>query len=296
MPEKNKIGFIGTGMMGLPMARNLIKAGYHLSIYNRSPEKASSLIDLGVKVKKKSLDVAEPGGIVMSCVSEDRALTAVVGENGELAERLGRDGIHISMSTILPKTAARLAFQQSGFGGYYVSAPVMGRPDSVLAKKQLYFIAGDEKAKKRAIPLLEAIGMKIFDFGGTPENANVAKLAANFLIASAIEAMAEAFTFVSKNHGDADKLLEAVGETLFACPIYQNYGRQILDKNYTEPLFKLQLGLKDIRLIAETATESNTPMRFVRVLQDRFSAAVAHGLSSYDWTGIASEVESEAGL
>ncbi|HAY39487.1 MAG TPA: 6-phosphogluconate dehydrogenase [Desulfobacteraceae bacterium] len=283
-------------MMGLPMARNLIKAGYHLSIYNRSPEKASSLIDLGVKVKKKSLDVAEPGGIVMSCVSEDRALTAVVGENGELAERLGRDGIHISMSTILPKTAARLAFQQSGFGGYYVSAPVMGRPDSVLAKKQLYFIAGDEKAKKRAIPLLEAIGMKIFDFGGTPENANVAKLAANFLIASAIEAMAEAFTFVSKNHGDADKLLEAVGETLFACPIYQNYGRQILDKNYTEPLFKLQLGLKDIRLIAETATESNTPMRFVRVLQDRFSAAVAHGLSSYDWTGIASEVESEAGL
>ncbi|MGW8325124.1 MAG: NAD-binding protein, partial [Desulfobacterales bacterium] len=120
--------------------------------------------------------------------------------------------------------------------------------------------------------------------------------AANFLIASAIEAMAEAFAFVSKNHGDADKLLQAVGETLFACPIYQNYGRQILDKKYTEPLFKLQMGLKDIRLIAETATESNTPMRFARVLQDRFSAAVAHGLSQYDWTGIAAEVQAEAGL
>ncbi|MDH4205190.1 MAG: NAD(P)-dependent oxidoreductase, partial [Desulfobacteraceae bacterium] len=274
----------------------LIKAGYDLSIYNRTHEKASSLIDLGVEAKKNPLDVAESGGIVMSCVSEDRALTTVVGENGELAERLGRDGIHISMSTILPKTAARLARQQSGFGGYYVAAPVMGRPDSVLAKTQSYFMAGDEKAKKRAKPLLEDIGMKIFDFGSIPENANVAKLAANFLIASAIEAMAEAFTFVSKNHGDADKLLEAVGETLFACPIYQNYGRQILDKNYSEPLFQLQLGLKDIRLIAETATESNTPMRFVRVLQDRFSAAVAHGLSRYDWTGIAAEVEAEAGL
>jgi len=254
------------------------------------------LIDLGVEAKKNPLDVAEPGGIVMSCVSEDRALTAVVGENGELAERLGRDGIHISMSTILPKTAARLARQQSGFGGFYVAAPVMGRPDSVLAKKQSYFIAGDETAKKRAKPLLGAIGMKLFDFGIIPENANVAKLAANFLIASAIEAMAEAFAFVSKNHGDADKLLQAVGETLFACPIYQNYGRQILDKKYTEPLFKLQMGLKDIRLIAETATESNTPMRFARVLQDRFSAAVAHGLSHYDWTGIAAEVEAEAGL
>jgi 3-hydroxyisobutyrate dehydrogenase-like beta-hydroxyacid dehydrogenase len=83
---------------------------------------------------------------------------------------------------------------------------------------------------------------------------------------------------------------------LFACLIYQNYGRQILDKNYTEPLFKLQLGLKDIRLIAETATESNTPMLFTRVLQDRFSAAVAHGLSGYDWTGIAAEVEADDGL
>jgi 3-hydroxyisobutyrate dehydrogenase-like beta-hydroxyacid dehydrogenase len=296
MSIKRKIGFIGIGMMGMPMAHNLINAGYDLSVYNRTPEKASSLIDLGVETQTDPLDVAKPGGIVMSCVSEDRALTTVVGGNGELAERLGRDGIHISMSTILPKTAARLARQQSDFGGYYVAAPVMGRPDSVLAKKQSYFVAGDQKAKKRAKPLLEAIGMKIFDFGNQPENANVAKLAANFLIASAIEAMAEAFTFVSKNQGDADKLLEAVGETLFACPIYQNYGRQILDKNYTEPLFKLQLGLKDIRLIAETATESNTPMRFVRVLQDRFSAAVAHGLSHYDWTGIASEVESEAGL
>ena len=296
MPEKKKIGFIGIGMMGLPMVQNLITAGYHLAIYNRTPEKASSLIDLGVEVKNNPLDVAEAGGIVMSCVSEDNALTAVVGENGELAERLEKGGIHISMSTILPKTAARLAKQQSEFGGFYVAAPVMGRPDVVLAKKQSYFIAGDEKAKERAKPLLGAIGMKIFDFGVIPENANVAKLAANFLIASAIEAMAEAFAFVSKNHGDADKLLQAVGETLFACPIYQNYGRQILEKKYTEPLFKLQMGLKDIRLIAETATESNTPMRFARVLQDRFSAAAAHGLSHYDWTGIAAEVQAEAGL
>ena len=296
MPEKKKIGFIGIGMMGLPMVQNLITAGYHLAIYNRTPEKASSLIDLGVEVKNNPLDVAEPGGIVMSCVSEDNALTAVVGENGELAERLEKGGIHISMSTILPKTAARLARKQSEFGGFYVAAPVMGRPDVVLAKKQSYFIAGDEKAKERAKPLLEAIGMKIFDFGIIPENANIAKLAANFLIASAIEAMAEAFAFVSKNHGDAEKLLQAVGGTLFACPIYQNYGRQILDKNYKEPLFKLQMGLKDIRLVAETATESNTPMRFARVLQDRFSAAVAHGLSHYDWTGIAAEVDAEAGL
>jgi 3-hydroxyisobutyrate dehydrogenase-like beta-hydroxyacid dehydrogenase len=296
MNEKKKIGFIGTGMMGFPMARNLLKSGYDVIVYNRTPEKAASLIELGASVEKNPLNVAQPGGIVMSCVSEDDALTAVVGENGQLAECLGKNGIHVSMSTILPSTAARLARQQSAFGGYYIAAPVMGRPDIVLAKKQSYFVAGDENAKKRVAPLLEAIAMKIFDFGALPENANVAKLAANFLIASAIEAMAEAFTLVSKNNGDADKLLDALGSTLFACPIYQNYGRQILDKKYTEPLFKLRLGQKDVRLVAETATESKTPMRFARVLQDRFSEAAAHGLSDHDWTAIASEVEKEAGL
>jgi 3-hydroxyisobutyrate dehydrogenase-like beta-hydroxyacid dehydrogenase len=200
------------------------------------------------------------------------------------------------MSTILPRTAAKLAQQQASFGGFYVAAPVMGRPDAVAARKQSYFMGGDEGAKTRVKPLLEALGMKVFDFGSHPPDANVAKLAANFLIAAAIEAMAEAFTFVSKNGADPNALFEAVADTLLACPIYQNYGRQILDKNYTEPLFKLSLGQKDVRLIAETATASHTPMRFARVLEDRFAAAVSHGRANYDWTGIAAEVESEAGL
>lgn len=296
MQKKQKIGFIGLGMMGSPMAINLLKAGHTLTVYNRTPEKASSVIELGAEVKTNPWDVAEPGGIVMSCVSDDSALADLVGENGELAECLGQDGIHISMSTILPKTAARLAQQQSKFGGYYIAAPVMGRPDAVQGKNQSYFIAGEAAAKARAKPLLEAISMKVFDFGTNPADANLNKLAANFLIASAIEALAEAFTFVSKNGADPNSLLEAVGSTLFACPIYQNYGRQIIEKKYMEPMFKLHLGQKDVRLIAEIATDSHTPMRFARVLEDRFAAAIAHGRSNYDWTGIAAEVEAEAGF
>jgi 3-hydroxyisobutyrate dehydrogenase-like beta-hydroxyacid dehydrogenase len=296
MEKKQNIGFIGLGMMGSPMAINLLKAGHTLTVYNRTPEKASSLFELGAKVKTHPWDVAEPGGIVMSCVSDDRALAAVVGGNGGLAERLGPEGIHISMSTILPKTSERLAQQQRSFGGHYIAAPVMGRPDVVAGNNQSYFIAGEPAAKARAKSLLAAISMKIFDFGNNPADANVNKLAANFLIASAIEALAEAFTFVSKNGADPNNLLEAVGSTLFACPIYQNYGRQIIEKKYMEPLFKLHLGQKDVRLIAETATDSHTPMRFTRVLEDRFAAAMAHGRANYDWTGIAAEVEAEAGL
>ena len=296
MQTKQKIGFIGLGLLGTPMAVNLMKAGYTLTIYNRSPRKTEPLVELGAQVVDHPWEAAEPAGMVISCVSDDTALDAVAGRNDELAGRLGKEGIHVSMSTILPKTAARLADRQNGFGGHYVAAPVMGRPDAVAAGKQSYFVAGHPVAKARVCPLLETIGLKVFDFGDNPANANVAKLAANFLIASAIEAMAESFTFTAKNGADADKLLEAISSTFFACPIYQNYGRQILDKSYTEPMFKLSLGMKDVTLISETAAESRTPMRFARVLQDRFRSAVSNGKAEWDWTGIAAEVRKEAGL
>ncbi|KPJ78552.1 MAG: hypothetical protein AMJ54_02710 [Deltaproteobacteria bacterium SG8_13] len=296
MPKKEKIGFIGLGLLGTPMAVNLIKAGCELAVYNRSPEKAAPLAGLGAQIVANPHAAADPGGLVISCVSDDAALEAVVGKDNELARRLGEGGIHVSMSTILPDTASRLAENQRRFGGHYVAAPVMGRPDAVAAGKQSYFVSGDPGAKDRVRPLLEAICLKVFDFGENPAAANVAKLAANFLVASAIEAMAEAFAFVVKNDADPAQLLDAAASTFLACPVYQNYGRQILEKTYTQPLFKLALGLKDVKLIARTATESQTPMRFARVLEDRFLAAMAAGYGGYDWTGITAEVNREAGL
>ena len=296
MTNKEKIGFIGLGLMGTPMAVNLIEAGWELVVYNRSPEKAASLADRGARIVSSPHEVASPGGVVMSCVSDDSALESIVGQDNELAGRLGEGGVHVSMSTILPGTASLLAESQRRFGGHYVAAPVMGRPDAVAAGKQSFFISGDPGAKARVRPMLEAICLKVFDFGESLPAANVAKLAANFMIASAIEAMSEAFAFTVKNGADPSLLLEAAGSTFLACPVYQGYGKLILEKNYTEPMFRLALGLKDVKLICRTATESQTPMRFARVLEDRFLAAMAAGHQGYDWTGIAAEVNREAGL
>ena len=138
--------------------------------------------------------------------------------------------------------------------------------------------------------------MPPFDFGEDPADANTAKLGANFLIAASIEAMSEAFALMEKNGVDPAALHEALCSALFACPIYQNYGRQILEETYRTPLFKMSLGLKDVRLITRAADLSGTPMRFASVLKDRLLSAVAHGRSDYDWTGIAAEVRDEAGI
>ena len=166
----------------------------------------------------------------------------------------------------------------------------------MAAKKHSFFIAGDAFAKKQVEKMLKTISAGVFDFGEEPAAANVAKLALNFLIAAAIEAMAEAFSFASKNNTDPKAIFNTLAGTIFACPVYQNYGRILLEQAYDEPLFKLGLGLKDILLIADSANDSRTPMRFLRILEDRFLAAVAHGRADMDWTAINEEVASEAGL
>ena len=147
MAKNESIGFIGLGMMGKPMAENLLAAGYRLRVFNRSSDKAASLAESGATVVSAPEDAAETGGIVMSCVADDAALEAVVGRSGELAERLGKGGVHVSMSTVLPETADTLSRRHVACGGYYVAAPIMGRPDVVSAGKQSYYVAGHATAK-----------------------------------------------------------------------------------------------------------------------------------------------------
>jgi 3-hydroxyisobutyrate dehydrogenase-like beta-hydroxyacid dehydrogenase len=296
MDNIDAVGFIGLGQMGIPLAKNLLKTGYRLKIYNRTSNKAQCLVEMGAEVKSQPLQVATEVQVLMTCLSDDRALVEVLGPDGELAKALGPGGIHLSMSTISPKTATRLAKQQAGFGGYYLSVPLLGRPDAVAAKKHAFLLAGDVLAKKQVETMLKTISAGVFDLGEEPASANVAKLALNFLIAAAIEAMAEAFSFATKNDTDPKAVFNTLAGTLFACPVYQNYGRILLEKTYEEPLFKLGLGLKDMLLIAESANTSRTPMRFLRVLEDRFLAAVAHGRADMDWTAINDDVVSEAGI
>ena len=290
------IGFIGLGNMGLPMASNLIEAGYTLQVYNRTPEKARSLVDKGAKLANNPSDVVESEGIVITMLANDQALEAVVlGENGIL-EKLGTGGIHLSMSTVSPATAQNLAKYHERRGTHYLAAPVFGRPDAAAAKKLWICLSGNGTAKERVLPVLNRLGQGVFDFGEDVGAANVVKLTGNFLIISAIEAMAEAFTLAEKNGIDRTQVAELFGQTLFACPIYQNYGRMIAQQQYQPAGFKLSLGLKDVTLALQTARDSQMPMPLASLLHDRLMAAVAKGRGDIDWTGLALEISEEAGI
>src|ERR1700736_4188276 len=164
---KETVGFIGLGAMGLAMATSLLEAGFGLRVYNRTAEKARPLLEQGARFSRSPAEAAEPGGVVVTMVSDDRALEEVtLGKNG-LLSRLG-DGVHLSMSTIAPRTAGRLAGLHRERGGRFVASPVFGKPE-VAAKARLWVVtSGDAAARARVRPLQKALSQRVFDFGDEP--------------------------------------------------------------------------------------------------------------------------------
>jgi 3-hydroxyisobutyrate dehydrogenase-like beta-hydroxyacid dehydrogenase len=278
------------------MVVNLLKAGYSVRVWNRTSTPAAALAAQGATSVSRPEEVAEAGALVISSLANDRVLEEVVGTTHELLRRLGPGGIHISTSTVAPETSRRLAEGHKHHGVTYLAAPVLGRPDAAAAARLWIFLSGPAEAKERVQPVLRVLGQGVFDLGVDPGAANVVKLACNFLLASAIEAMAEAFTLAEKNGIDRRHLADLLVQTLFDCPGYRNYGRQIAEQRYQPALFKLSLGLKDVSLVLQTAASSLVPMPLASLMHDHLLAAVARGQGDLDWTALAAEVSEAAGL
>jgi 3-hydroxyisobutyrate dehydrogenase-like beta-hydroxyacid dehydrogenase len=292
---KETIGFIGLGGMGLAMATNLLKAGYGLRVYNRTAEKARPLLEHGAVLARSPAEAAEPGGVVVTMVSDDAAVEAVTLGTSGLLSRLG-DGVHLAMSTIAPRAARRLAGFHRERGAGYVASPVFGKP-AVAAEARLWIAtSGDAAARARVLPLQEAMSQQVFDFGDEPGAANVIKLAGNFLLGAAIEAMAEAFTLAQKYGVPRRQTYEFFTQTLFDCFVYRGYGELIAAEHYQPVGARPALIRKDYGLILDAAAEGQVPMPLASLIHERLTATVAKGRHDVDWAGFAREVSESAGL
>jgi 3-hydroxyisobutyrate dehydrogenase-like beta-hydroxyacid dehydrogenase len=293
--EKETIGFIGLGNMGLQMAINLVKAGFRLRVYNRTAEKAQPLLERGALLARSPADAAVPGGIVVTMLTDDHALEDVtLGASGFL-EGLG-GGVHLSMSTIAPHTARRLAGLHQERGAKYVASPVFGKPDVAAQGKLWIASSGDTATKQRARPIQEAIGQRVVDFGDDPGAANAIKLAGNFMFGAAIEAMAEAFTLAQKHGVPRRQTYEFFTQTLFDCAAYHAYSELIASERYQPVGARPSLIRKDFGLILQAADEKLVPMPLAELIHERLTASVAKGREDEDWTSFAREVSEGAGL
>lgn len=290
------ISFIGLGAMGTPMARNLVAGGFDVTLFNRSRERAGQLAAEGVRVAESPGAATSPGGIVVTMLANDAAVEAVtLGDDG-FADRLGHGGLHISMSTVSPETNRRLAAEHARRGSLFLAAPVFGRPEAAAARKLWICQSGPAEAKERAQPVLAALGQGVYDFGDDPGAANVVKLSGNFLILSAIEAMAEALALAEKNGIDRLALAGFLGQTVFGCPIYQNYGRILAERAYEPAGFKLELGMKDVRLVRAVAEDATLPMPLADLLHARLLGALTKGRGNMDWTAIELSTGEDGGI
>lgn len=293
--EAMNVGFIGLGHMGAGMAANLLKAGYRVTVYNRTPAKVEGLIAQGAKAASSIAEACQ-GDAVITMLANDQAVESVALGRGGVSARLRPGALHLSSSTISVGLSQRLAEEHGGKGHRFVAAPVFGRPDAAAAGKLFIVAGGKPDALEIAAPLLKAMGQKTFVISDTPKDANLVKLTGNFLGASVIEALGEALTLVAKSGIDQRRYLEFLTSTLFDAPIYKTYGALIAGGRFTLAGFAAPLGQKDIRLVLAAAEDLRVPMPVASLLRDRFLTLLAHGGDELDWSAIGRLPAADAGI
>ena len=289
------IGFIGLGKMGQGMAANLMKAGHHVTVYNRSPGKAEALVAQGATAAG-SVAEASSAEVVFSMLADDGAVEAVtLGEQGIVAS-LPAGATHVSSSTISVALSERLAAAHAEADQRYAAAPVFGRPEAAPAAKLFVIAAGAPQVLQPLFPMFDAIGQRTFVVSEQPPTANLVKLSGNFLIASAIESVSEAVALVAKAGVDRQQYVDILTSTLFAAPAYQTYGGLIARQEFEPAGMAATLGLKDVRLVLAAAEQLQVPLPVASVLRDRLLTLVATGGGHLDWSALATLADRDAGI
>lgn len=291
-----RIAFLGTGAMGVPMARNLVAAGHEVTAWNRTRARAEALAGDGAAVADSPAEAARDAEVAVTMLADDAAVeAAVLGEDGVL-EALPAGAVHVCMATISVALSRRLADAHAARGQGYVAAPVFGRPDAAEGRRLKIVAAGPADAAERCRPLFDALGERTFWMGDDAPAAHVVKLCGNFLLASMVEVLGEAFALARKSGVEAAALEEVLSGTLLGSPILPGYAKLVAAERWTPPGFQMTLGLKDVRLVLAAADAAAVPMPVAGVVHDRMLSGVARGKGELDWTAAAVLVAEAAGL
>jgi 3-hydroxyisobutyrate dehydrogenase-like beta-hydroxyacid dehydrogenase len=277
-----RIGFLGLGKMGAPMARHLIAAGHELSVWNRTEGKTEPLLREGAIAAATPAEAELGADAVITMLFDDAAHEEVLfGANG-LMDALSPGALHISCSTISVALSERLTADHARRGIDFVAAPVFGRPEVAEQGKLWIVAAGTDKAIAKARPLLEPLSRGISVVGAEPPHAHAVKLGGNFLIGAMIYALCEGFVFSEKQGIPPEMFFEAINSALFQSPFYALYSKVILHPP-EKPGASIELGAKDTRLLREAAEARHTKMTLAEALAKVYAEAKAAGLSQADW-------------
>ena len=272
-----KIGFIGLGRMGGHVAENLLKAGHSVTVWNRSPAPVEALVAKGA-IAAKTPVAAMQGDAIFSMLSND-AVMRELGLAGPLLEKAAKGLIHVNLATISVGFAKELAAAHNRCGLAYISAPVFGRPEMAASAQLVLVAGGDAAALKTMQPVFDKIGARTVPVDAA-EKANLFKIAGNFMIASELEAIGEAFALLRKGGVDPAVFHDVLSGRLFTGAVFKAYGAMILNRQYEPAGFALTLGLKDVNLAREAAGNLGMELPTANLLKSNYDQAVG-------WSGLA---------
>lgn len=290
-----RVGFLGLGRMGTPMARNVARAGFPLVLYNRTAGRARALgEEVGAAVAGSPAEAAADADVVVSMLSDGEAVRQVYLGPGGVVQGLRPGAVAVDMSTVGPDVAREVGAAVERAGGAMVDAPVSGSVPAAEAARLMVMAGGERAAVERVRPVLEAMGSPVLHVGPLGSG-QVVKLAVNTLVFGLNEAVAEALVLAERAGVERGRAYQAFLHSAAAAPFVQYKQAAFEDPDGTPPAFTVELAAKDLRLILDLARRVGAPMpqaeQDLRILEE----AVASGLGQRDMAGLVGYLRSRAG-
>ena len=284
-----RIGFLGLGTMGSPMAMNLLAAGFSLVVWNRTHTKARPLVERGAKLGKGPAQVASEADVVITMVSSPADVEQIVLEPEGVVEGLREGSVLIDMSTVSPTTSRKLAGAVTTKQAEFLDAPVVGSKGPATKGCLVILVGGLPSTLERCRPVLMAMGKTIIHAGGVGMGSAL-KLSTNLMLAHLAAGFAEGLLLVERAGIDPKRYLEVLGASTFRSPWYETKGPTMLKRDF-ETHFALRLMRKDLKLIHELAQEMRAAVPVTKAVEELFAASEAAGSGDLDYSAILSTLE-----
>ncbi|MGZ4162616.1 MAG: NAD(P)-dependent oxidoreductase [Tumebacillaceae bacterium] len=291
---KPTIGWLGLGNMGVPMATNLLNAGYDVTVYNRTRSKAEAMQALGAKVADTPQALAQQVDVVITMVSDGATLESVFAEEPGVYNGLREGQTVIDMSTVAPETTRKLAGMAAEKGAHYLDAPVSGSVKPAQDGTLVILVGGEKAVYERYLPIFDVLGKQSFYFGENGQGNN-AKLVINMMLGITLQGLSEGLVLGAKTGLDRSTLLDMVAVTACASPIVMGKSPNILAENF-DAQFALKHMEKDFGLALDAAKKAGASLPQTAAAAQTYVAAKANGLGDKDITAILLQLEAMSGL
>jgi 2-hydroxy-3-oxopropionate reductase len=281
------IGFIGTGLMGLPMAKNILKSGFKLKAFNRSIEKAEPLKEFGAEISKSISDVVNDSDFIITMLTDDSAVDAITSST-DFLDNLKSGSTVIDMSSVKPTTATKYGNSLKSKNINYLDAPVSGGTIGAEEASLAIMVGGEQSVFDNSFNILKAMGNPTLV--GPIGSGQVSKLANQIVVGVTIGAVAEAITLCEKAGADPVKLIKALSGGWADSKILQTHGKRMIDKDFS-PKGKTSTHLKDMNNILECANSYNTHLPISNLVKEMYKTLVDNGHGNTDHSSLYNEIE-----